>query len=252
MQKRNIKGFFDNILSEIFVDKYNCIVCDEELEEPSRYGLCPTCKAKLTFIQDRICKKCGRLQLNEADYCDTCKAHKRVFEFARSCVVYDDAAMDTVRGIKFGGKKYFAKYMANFLVDRFKETFDGVNIDVVVPVPITRKKKISRGFNQSWEIAKVFAKSLELTADDKIIVKIKDTQEQAKLGGKEREENVIGAFEVKLPEKIADKNALIIDDVMTTGSTASEIAKTLKGAGAKEVYLLTFASTRFKVDEPTD
>jgi hypoxanthine-guanine phosphoribosyltransferase len=68
------------------------------------------------------------------------------------------------------------------------------------------------------------------------------------LSGVEREENTVGAFEVKDADKVKDKIALIVDDVMTTGSTASEIARILKKAKAKEVYLLTFASTRYKVE----
>ena len=251
MKNSKIKDFFVKVLEEIFVDKYNCIVCDDELREKSVYGLCPKCKAKLNFIGKNICKKCGRLQLDEADYCLTCQQHKRNFEFARSSVVYDDVAKELVRGIKFGGKKYFAKYIANFLVEKYTEAFEGVNIDVVVPVPLTKKTKVNRGFNQSWEIAKRFADAVALSADDGILAKIKDTQEQAKLGGKEREENTIGAFEVKNPQAVENKSILVVDDVMTTGSTASEIAKTLKAAKAKEVYVLTFASTKFKIEEQT-
>ncbi len=248
MRKIEIKEFFGKVLAEIFVDKYNCIVCDEELRDTSKYGLCEQCESKLTFIQSRICKKCGRLQINEADYCLTCQQHKREFDFARSCIVYDDVAKEIVRGIKFGGKKYFAKYIANFLVEKYHSAFDGVKIDVVIPVPITKKKKKSRGYNQSWEIARSFAKAVDLLADNDIVVKIKDTKEQARLSGVEREENTVGAFEVKDADKVKDKIALIVDDVMTTGSTASEIARILKKAKAKEVYLLTFASTRYKVE----
>ena len=249
MQKIKIKEFFGKVLAEIFVDKYNCIACDRELAGRSEYGLCDECKGKLRFVKDKICQKCGRLLLDEADYCTTCKEHKREFDFARSCVVYDDVAKDIVRSVKFGGRKYMIKYISNFLIERYKEIFNDVTLDVVVPVPLTKKRKYSRGYNQSWEIAKTLAKSVDLTADDEILAKVKETQEQAKLSGKEREENIVGAFEVMAKDKVKGKSVLIVDDVMTTGSTASEIAKILKKAKAKEVYLLTFASTRFKVED---
>ena len=248
MQKKKLKEFFGKILSGIFVDKYNCIVCDKELKEQSKYGLCQECLASIRFIEDKICKKCGRLQFNEADYCLTCQEHKRNFDFARSCVAYDDVAKEIVRGFKFGGKKYFAKYVANFLIERYAKAFDGVNIDVVIPVPLTKKNRIGRGYNQSWEIAKRFADAVDLTADRDIAAKIKETQEQAKLGGKEREENILGAFEVERLEAVKNKSVLIVDDVMTTGSTASELARVLKKAKAKEVYLLTFASTKYRLE----
>lgn len=249
MKIPKIKKFFSNMLSEIFVDKYNCIVCDEELREPSKYGLCPSCFEKIRFIQDDICKKCGRLQLNEADYCLTCQAHKRHFDFARSCAVYDDAAKEIVRGLKFGGKKYYAKYIANYLLERYQRDFDGAQIDTVVCVPLTKKRKAARGYNQSLEIAKRFCEMAELPCCGDALVKVRDTQEQAKLSGEERENNLDGAFEVKSKDIVNNKSVLLVDDVMTTGSTASEIAKVLKNAGAKAVYLLTFASTKFKVDK---
>lgn len=249
MDREKVKKFFRKILLEIYVDKYNCIVCDDELQERSSHGLCPKCEQKLTYIKDSICKKCGRLQLNEADYCLTCQAHKRAFDFARSCVVYDEVAIEIVRGLKFGNKRYFAKYVANFLVERYKSEFENVQIDYVIPVPLTKKRKKERGYNQAYEIAKVFCEQVGLPFDKDVLIKVKDTQEQAKLGGEERENNLKGAYEVENTEIVKDKSVLIIDDVMTTGSTASEIASTLKKAKAKSVYLLTFASTRYKVEK---
>lgn len=247
MDKVKISIFFKKILSELFVDKYNCIVCDDELQEKSSVGLCQKCHDKLTYINDNMCKKCGRLQYNEADYCLTCQAHKRHFDFARSCVVYDDVAMEIVRGIKFGGKRYFGKYIADFLVERYQSQFDGVDVDIAIPVPLTKAKKKIRGFNQSLEIAKTFCERSALALRCDLLTKIRDTKEQAKLSGEERESNLKDAYRVEKEDEVKDKNILIVDDVMTTGSTASEIAHTLKKAGAASVYLLTFASTRYKV-----
>ncbi|MDE7216062.1 MAG: ComF family protein [Clostridia bacterium] len=245
--KEKIKGFFEKALLEIFVDKYNCIICDEELREPSRYGLCKNCLHEMTFIKDSICKKCGRLQLNEADYCLTCQNNLRFFDFARSCVVYDDKAKEIVRGLKFGHRKYFAKYVSNFLIDRYAECFSEIDIDFIVPVPLTKKRRDERGYNQAEEIAKKFAKHYGIELKPNVVEKIRQNDEQAKLSGREREENVVGIYKVVDKEAAKDKRILIVDDVMTTGSTASELAKELIKANAKNVYLLTFASTRYKI-----
>ena len=245
--KKKIKEFFDKILLEVFVDKYNCLICDKELRKPSRYGLCEDCLKDMTFLESRICKKCGRLQLNEADYCLTCQNHLRNFDFARSCVVYDDKAKEIVRGLKFGHRKYFAKYVSNFLIDRYAECFDNKNIDFIIPVPLMKKRVEERGYNQAEEIAKKFADHYNLAIRTDIVEKIKQNNEQAKLSGKEREENVLGVYKVVKPKDVEDKTILLVDDVMTTGSTLSELAKILIKAKAKNVYAITFASTKYKI-----
>ncbi|MDE5990968.1 MAG: ComF family protein [Clostridia bacterium] len=245
--KKKTKDFFEKVLLEIFVDKYNCIICDKELRDKSRYGLCPECLKEMTFVKDRMCKKCGRLQLNEADYCLTCQNHLRYFDFARSCVVYDDKAKEIARGLKFGHRKYFAKYVSNFLIDRYEECFKDVNADFIIPVPLMKKRQEERGYNQAEAISKKLAEHYDLEIRTDIIAKIKQNSEQAKLSGKEREENVQGVYQVTKPQDVVDKRILIVDDVMTTGSTLSELAKILIKAKAKNVYALTFASTRYKI-----
>ena len=242
-----IKEFFEKVFLEIFVDKYNCIVCDEELREKSRYGLCDECLKEMTFLKDEICKKCGRLQYNEADYCLTCQNHLRYFDSARSCVVYGDKAKEIVRGLKFGRRKYMAKYVSNFLIERYEECYADKDIDYIVPVPIMKKRKEERGYNQAEEIAKKLGEHYGLPIRTDIVEKIKQNDEQAKLSGAKREENVIGAYKVIKPDEVKDKRILIVDDVITTGSTASELSKILVKAKAKNVYVLTFASTRYKV-----
>ncbi|MDE6613921.1 MAG: ComF family protein [Clostridia bacterium] len=242
-----IKEFFEKIFLEIFVDKYNCIVCDKELREQSRYGLCDDCLKEMTFLKDDICKKCGRLQYNEADYCLTCQNHTRYFDIARSCVVYDEKAKEIVRGLKFGRRKYMAKYVSNFLMERYAECFADKEIDYIVPVPIMKKRQEERGYNQAEAIAKKLGEHYGLKIKTDVVEKIRQNAEQAKLTGKEREENVIGVYKVAKPEDVKDKRILIVDDVMTTGSTASELAKILIKAKARNVYVLTFASTRYKI-----
>lgn len=251
MIKDKIKSGFKKLLSEVFVDKYNCIVCDAELQKMTPYGLCPDCHAKLEFVGDRICKKCGRIQLNEADFCLTCQQHKRYFDLARSCVVYNDTAKELVRGIKFGHKKYFGKYLSAYLIDRYKEVYGNIAIDCVIPVPLTKERRKERGYNQAEIIAKPLAEAIGIPLDTTLVTKAVVNKEQAKLSGREREENVVGAYEIKRKEDVVGKNILIVDDVMTTGSTLSEIARILKEAKANEVFALTFAGTRYKLQGET-
>lgn len=103
----------------IFPDRFNCIICDRELHGTSRYGLCTTCEKLISLNNGDICLKCGVHIADESSYCLSCQNNQRIFDEARSALIYDDYAAKLVYGIKFGNKKYLAKYMAAFMSDTF-------------------------------------------------------------------------------------------------------------------------------------
>ncbi len=243
--KEKFERLKNKIVKTLFVDKYNCLACDMELPKTKRSGLCDQCEKSLSAIQQNYCHKCGRIQENEADYCITCMNYQRNFDFARSYCVYEGKAVDLVWGLKFGGKKYFAKYMANCMVDKFLD--ENMSGDLLIPVPLSRKRQKHRGYNQSQLLAKEISNQLKINCDCRSVVKVLDTPEQAKKVGKERELNVLNAYAVVDQHNIKGKNIILIDDVLTTGATTSEIAKVLYKAKAKSVCVLTFCSTRYKV-----
>ncbi|MDD5145524.1 MAG: phosphoribosyltransferase family protein [Candidatus Pacebacteria bacterium] len=116
-----------------------------------------------------------------------------------------------------------------------QKSFDRDN-SVLIPVPVTKKRKKLRGFNPSEEIAKELAKNLNLPLLADCLIKIKETRPQMELSAEERMENIKGVFAVENAEKIKDKKILLVDDVYTTGSTMEECAGALKGSGAFEVW----------------
>ena len=124
------------------------------------------------------------------------------------------------------------------LIEKKKEDFAGF---VVLPIPLAQKRMRWRGFNQSQEIAKYLAEFLEIPALNDVLVKTRETKTQIELSETEREQNVKGVFAVKNQQVILGKRILLIDDVYTTGSTMEEAAKTLKVAGAKEVWGMAVA-----------
>lgn len=233
----------------LFVDDCNCILCGKELEDKKRSGLCHDCLAKLPLNDGEICRKCGRVLLNEADYCNTCQNNDRHFSIARSACVYEDGAVTLVRGLKFGGKRYFAKYLANLMTDKYLD--EGFDCDCVIAVPLSAKRKRIRGYNQADLLAREISSALRLDYMNGAVVKIKDNERQAKLGHIAREKNVKGAYKVADKEAVKGRRVLLVDDVLTTGATASEVAGILLKAKAKSVSVLTFASTRYKVPSET-
>ncbi len=243
--KSKIKKFFRRVKENFFVDKFNCICCDRELHKPTRYGLCPDCLAKLNMLDDNICLKCGRYENTEADYCLVCQNKDRHFNKVRSCCVYEDIGKTLVHRIKFGGKRYPVPYLANMMIDKFLD--EGYDSQVVVSVPISDERRKERGYNQSELIAKHIAQELRLDYVGECIRKVKHNTEQAKLKGNEREQNVIGVYKVVDKTAVKGKRVLVVDDVLTTGATMSEVCKMLYKAGASQVDGLTLCSTKYKL-----
>ena len=124
--------------------------------------------------------------------------------------------------------------------------------DCVVCVPSSAERMKLRGYNQSFLLAKEFAKLVDLPFYDDVIQKAVDTISQVGLSRKERKENLKGSFKITQKDKIKGKKVLIIDDVMTTGTTVDVLAERLKNAGAMEVYALTVASITFEKVENND
>ena len=241
--------FLTSIAKTLFVDDCNCLLCGKELEEKNRSGLCLECLQRLPLNDKEICRKCGRVLANEADYCNTCQNNERYFNSARSVCVYKGEAVALVHGLKFGNKRYFAKYMANAMVDKYLD--EGLDCDCVLAVPLSDKRRRARGYNQADLLAREISRELKLDYLDGVSVKIRDNEEQAKLGHAKREDNVKGAYAVKEKDALKGRRVLLVDDVLTTGATASEVARVLLKAKAKCVNVLTFASTKYKVASET-
>ena len=243
LQKLNIA--LENIAKTLFVDDCNCLVCGRELDSEPRSGLCMNCLDKLPLNNSEICRKCGRILLNEADYCNTCQNNDRYFNVARSVCVYKDDAVKLVHALKFGGHRYYAPYMASMMTDKYLD--EGFDCDCVIAVPLSAKRKRKRGYNQADLLARNISRALKLDYLDKVVIKTKDNEEQAKLGHAKREENVKDVYSVCDKDAVKGRKILLVDDVLTTGATASEVARVLIKAKAKSVSVLTFASTKYKV-----
>lgn len=112
--------------------------------------------------------------------------------------------------------------------------------DIITPVPLDNRRLKQRGYNQSKLIAKILSEKSGLKLED-ILLKVKYTKTQSLLENSQRRKNVENAFSIKIPELVKNKKVIIFDDIYTTGATANEIAKILKEAGAKNVFILVIA-----------
>jgi ComF family protein len=151
--------------------------------------------------------------------------------------LYEGPLRSLIHLYKYSGMKPLARHLAGYL-ERILP--DDQRYDAIVPVPLHWRKRWERGFNQSAILSKHLSKGAGIPVVDALFRK-RPTATQAGLASAGRRRNVAGAFEAKAGAKVVDANVLLIDDVMTTGATASACASALKRGGAKSVSLLTLA-----------
>lgn len=240
-----VKKLFKKFIQILYVDDCNCINCDKEIPKGSKYGLCTECLAKLSFNNGNICRRCGRPVDNEAFYCLECQNHPKSFEMARSPMRYKDDVSRLLLNYKFHNKKYLAKYFAEPMCDCYLKY--GYDCDLIIPVPLSGERKKERGYNQAELMAESVAKTLGIPLVTNACVKILNNPRQSELSARARHENVIGAYKITDKSVVKGKKVLLIDDVLTTGSTTSEVARKLYIAGAESVKVLTYAVALEKI-----
>ena len=116
-----------------------------------------------------------------------------------------------------------------------------MDVDMIVPIPLHKKRHLQRGFNQAQVLAEALGKRTGIQSQSRLLVKIRNVPPQTTLEKKERRKNIKGAFKARNEMKIKGKTILLVDDVYTTGSTVEECSRVLKQAGAREVKALTLA-----------
>jgi len=139
--------------------------------------------------------------------------------------------------------------LAEFWAERLRHCAEQAHLqaDIVVPVPLGKKRQRRRGYNQCAEVARRLARKLRCDYDAKALRRTRETQSQAGLEMAERVKNVAGAFQAN-PIRIAGRSVLLVDDVLTTGATARAAAAALKQAGARRLFLLTATRADMRKD----
>ncbi len=220
----------------------DCKICKHPLEEISRIPICPAClKAPEPLAAEYFCSSCrtpflNHFPLDEEGRCGLCRSGLRGFDHAYSFGSYEGTLRELIHLYKYGQVKPLARPLSDLLARALPRD---EQFDAVVAVPLHWRRKRARGFNQSDLLAVSMAKRCGIRLLHPVRRR-RPTQVQAGLSNTGRRENVAGAFEAKAGS-VAGMRILLVDDVMTTGATASACAQALKRAGAKSVALLTLA-----------
>lgn len=221
----------------MFPEDYTCELCGREVFGGGR--LCEECRASVTFNDGATCPVCGRRTQFDV-MCPECKAYSPAYEKAVSAVVYRDGGAKLIMKYKKGGA-YLKEYFADLLI---KKCADFSDAEGICYVPMTARAERRRGYNQAKLLAEALGERLNLPVLDSALEKLKETAEQKSLDRKEREQNLKGCFRAERAQ-IEGKTLILVDDVMTTGSTAEAAIKQLKKRGAKKVYFATAASVQY-------
>jgi len=178
--------------------------------------------------------------------CPACQESRPSFTRAVAYGSYDGELRELIHLLKYDGVVPAAKVLGRMLAQAIQKLDLAPGPLLVIPVPLHRSKKRQRGFNQAELIARKALRRLSLPdaqLASGILARSRTTASQIGLTRPQRAENIRGAFRVAHPGKVAGRNVLLVDDVLTTGTTVSECARILRKAGAKEVWVATAART---------
>lgn len=242
--KLNFKSFFRDFVEIIYPRATACIACGKEARLYNRYGFCDTCYATLPFIEAPYCSKCGRT-IKEGEECNVCKDTNHVFTQALSVFKYEAPISDMIQRFKYRNNTYLAEPMARLMVDAIEDR--GWEFDGIVPVPLHVKRLNLRGYNQAaylaYSIGKLMGGKEVLST---VLIRIRNTPSQIGMDRDERMWNLYKSFEVRQGHIVEGKTILLVDDVLTTGSTVDHCSSVLLEAGAQKIYVATFASSVYE------
>ncbi len=209
----------------------SCILCGNQGME--RMDLCQPCYNGL-LTQGSHCYCCAkRFASDSADQqlCGDCQKNPPAFDKTYVPFVHQGAIRYLINHCKFEGAYKNTRLLGSLLADYLANNAELP--ELIIPVPLHPKRYRQRGFNQTLEMAKIIAQRLSIPIDNNCCLHVKNTPHQISLSGKQRHKNIKNSFQMASTPKA--KHIAILDDVLTTGATANELARVIKATGVSHV-----------------
>lgn len=238
-----VRQFFLGLL-DIFLPPI-CHICHSFIPDSGKLHICPECFAGLSHISSSLCPLCGIPFIGAGDnhICGDCLRNRPNFDSAHATFLYKGEIRNLIHSFKYNQKTHLRYPLALMILDDISKLMLDQQPDLIVPVPLHRSRLRQRGFNQAVLLGQILSQKLAVPILYDSLIRIRRTEPQIELSGNERRVNVRGAFAVKRGDLVAGKRIMLLDDVMTTGSTMNECANELKKAGALTVWAVTVART---------
>ncbi len=201
---------------------------------------CNTCQKSVEKISGKICDLCGYPRRDDQT-CPGCNKYDPQFSGIRSWAVYSGSVKEAIHSLKYQNNLSLGTVFSHSLTELVNQT--GWNLDGVIPIPLSKARMKERGYNQTFLLGYPVALELRIPIDTRSVKRTKNTESQVHLNQEKRADNLKDAF-ITTNSRWKDKNVLLIDDVITTGSTINECARALKNSGVKEVYGVLFGESR--------
>lgn len=217
-----------------------CPICGDGVQ--SHGTLCAKCWNTFNWISNPKCSRCGYpfpadLDLGPNPLCPHCAAGECELDFIRSACVYDDVSKNIMLPFKHASQLKYQTLMSRAMINSLRDL--NLSVDVVIPVPLAWRRLFKRGYNQATLLARPIAKYFNAVLDVDSLHR-KYRPDMGHKTTKQRRQNVRGVFKVIDKKKIQGKKILLVDDVMTSGSTFYELNRILRNAGASAVYAVSF------------
>lgn len=242
MGNRQLRKTKDKILQIIFPK--TCPICEEILQKEQE--ICESCRKKLEYIREPKCKKCGKPfetddeEQTIREYCADCGKGRHSYDSGMAVFRYGEDIRESISRFKYHNRRTYADFYGQEMARKYGQKIKTLGIQVLIPVPISKRKMVRRGYNQAGLIAKVLGETLNIPVDSEILIRDRDTTPQKELSNEERRKNLNNAFKM-MRSAVKYKKVLLVDDIYTTGSTIDACAETLKRSGAGEIYFISLS-----------
>ena len=220
-----------------------CVVCGGHLAQPLAGPLCPTCLEGWPAIAPPFCPRCG-LPYPEGvaeGLCGPCRLRPRYYRRARALAPFVHDVRLCLHALKFGGRRRLAGVLGRRAGERLVASGVLEGASALVPVPLSRRRRRERGFNQAELIAHGVSRASGVPLSSRVLWKMGERPPQSGLSAGARRRNAAGVYRAKLPQALRGRDLLLVDDVLTTGATAEAASRALLRAGASAVDVLVLA-----------
>ena len=216
-----------------------CPVCDEIVAFEDRGKVHPECRKKLFYITGAVCMKCGQPVDNaRAEFCFDCGKKHHHYRQGKGVFLYKGDIKQTMYRFKYSNKREYAAFFAGIAAEQYTEWMQRIGAEVIVPVPMYRRKQKLRGYNQAEIFARELSRRTGIPYRMDLVSRTRDTKPQKNLNDTERKNNLKNAFHVS-QDIVKYRYILLVDDIYTTGSTVDAIAQAILQTGVIDIYSLS-------------
>ena len=225
-------GFYSRL--NTFIPKQSCVLCGDS----ARFCVCKTCELDLVVHANR-CLSCAAKLNSELDFCGACLSHAPRFSRAYTLYDYSDVCAQLIKQFRFEPQLCIGDYFAHQFYGLYTHLIKNEGqYDAIIPLPLSNERLKERGYNQTHELLSVIKKRTKTTVDISSVKRIKATKALSSLNLEQRKKEIKNAFSAR---SMTYQKVLLVDDVMTTGASLNELAKTVLKAGVQSCDVMTLA-----------